>query len=351
MLNRLILIVLLSSASQLYSQPGDRTLIEEGVKLHDQGKYTEAIAKFNEVLLSDKQNVHALAEKAYSQMGLKEYKAAISTCRKALKIKTDDNEALKLIYITYGNALDLSGKPKDAIKIYEKGLKEHPGFYSILYNKGVTLSRMKDWDGAIECFQQSAQASPNHSSTFLALGRMLVFKEQNIPALLSYLRFHIIEPDSPRAKENFKFIQELMFSNVEKTGDNSISISLPSKSLEEMGNENKTENSFRSIELILSMQSALDLGENQGELSDVERFEKKLNSMFVSLDESKKGNSGFYWEFLAPYFIELSTNNYENVLAHLVFSNQEDEAVAAWFLENESKVRSFYEWSTGYQWY
>ena len=45
---------------------------------------------------------------------------------------------------------------------------------------------------------------------------MLAIQKQNIPALLSYLRFHIIEPDSPRAKENFKFIQELMFFNVEK---------------------------------------------------------------------------------------------------------------------------------------
>lgn len=350
MLHQLILIVLLSSASLLYAQPSSRVLIDEGVELHDQGKYKEAIAKYNEALSSDQQNVHALAEKAYSQMGMGEYKAAIATCKKALKIKTEDKEALKLIYITYGNALDLAGKPKDAVKIYDKGLKEYPGFYSISYNKGITLSGIKDWDGAIECFQQSAQARPNHSSTFLALGRMSVFKEQNIPALLSYLRFHIIEPDSPRARDNFKFIQELMFFNVQKTGDNSISISLPSESLEEMGSENKTVNSFRSIELILSMQSALDLGKNQGELSDVERFEKKLNSMFISLDESKKGNSGFYWEFLAPYFMELSKNNYEDVLAHLVFSNQEDEAVAAWLAENESRVRSFYEWSTGYQW-
>tara|TARA_B110000046_G_scaffold112201_1_gene119329 strand:- start:22293 stop:22436 length:144 start_codon:yes stop_codon:yes gene_type:complete len=47
------------------------------VALHDQGRYKDAIAKYNEVLLADKQNVHALAEKAYSQMGLKDYKAAI----------------------------------------------------------------------------------------------------------------------------------------------------------------------------------------------------------------------------------------------------------------------------------
>ena len=98
------------------------------------------------------------------------------------------------------------------------------------------------------------------------------------------------------------------------------------------------------------MQSALDLGENQSELTHVDRFEKKLNSMFESLDESKKGNSGFYWEFLAPYFIELGKNNYENVLAHLVFSNQEDDNVSGWLLENESSVRSFYEWSSNYKW-
>ena len=145
-------------------------------------------------------------------------------------------------------------------------------------------------------------------------------------------------------------IQELMFSNIEKTGDHSISITLPSQSLEEMGSAEKTEYSFRSIELILSMQSALDLGENQSELTHVDRFEKKLNSMFESLDESKKGNSGFYWEFLAPYFIELGKNNYENVLAHLVFFNHKDDNVSGWLLENESSVRSFYEWSSNYKW-
>ncbi|MDA9312335.1 hypothetical protein N8371_08085 [Vicingaceae bacterium] len=72
--------------------------------------------------------------------------------------------------------------------------------------------------------------------------------------------------------------------------------------------------------------------------------------MFESLDDSKKRNSGFYWEFLAPYFIELKKKKYENVLAHLVFSNQEDESVSAWSLEHDSSVRSFYEWSSNYKW-
>ena len=55
MLHQLILIVLLSSASLLYAQPSSRVLIDEGVELHDQGKYKEAIAKYNEALSSDQQ--------------------------------------------------------------------------------------------------------------------------------------------------------------------------------------------------------------------------------------------------------------------------------------------------------
>lgn len=339
-----------SGASLLYSQPRDKTLIAEGVKLHDQGRFIEAIAKYNKVLLLDNENLHALAEKAYSQIGLKEYKDAISTCKRALKIKSEDKESLKLIYTTYGNALDLSGKPKAAVKIYNKGLKEHPGFYSLHYNKGVTLSGMNDFDAAIEAFQQSAQARPNHASSFLAMGRMLTEKMQNIPALLSYLRFHTIEPDSRRAKENFVFIQELVFSNVEKTGDNFVSISVSAEGLEEMGREEKTQNSFKSIEVILAMQSALDLGENQQDLTDVERFEKKLNSIFTVMYESKSGNYGFYWEFLAPYFMEITNKNYDKVLAHLVFSNQNDTDVDSWIKENENKISAFYEWSSAYKW-
>jgi Flp pilus assembly protein TadD len=350
MLQRFLFLVLLNGSISLYSQSMDQTLIKEGVELHDQGKYTEAIAKYNEVLLLDKQNLHALAEKAYTQMGLQDYQSAISTCKKALKIKSKDEEALKLVYTTYGNALDLSGKARNALKVYDKGLKEYPGFYSLHYNKGITLSGLGDWEGATKAFEQSAMARPDHSSSYLALGRMLEKKNENIPALLSYLRFHVIEPDSPRSRENFEFVQELVFSNVEKNEDNSISISLPSISLEEMGNDEEITNSFRSIELILSMQSALDLGENQEGMTEVERFQKKLKSVFTIMDESKSGNSGFYWEFLAPYFIELNKMDYDLVLANLVFSQQKDERVNIWVEENEEKIRNFYEWSSNYEW-
>jgi len=85
-------------------------------------------------------------------------------------------------------------------------------------------------------------------------------------------------------------------------------------------------------------------------MTEVERFQKKLKSVFTIMDESKSGNSGFYWEFLAPYFIELNKMDYDLVLANLVFSQQKDERVNIWVEENEEKIRNFYEWSSNYEW-
>ncbi|MDB4082842.1 hypothetical protein N9502_01060 [Vicingaceae bacterium] len=57
MLNRFIVIALLSSVSLLYGQPDGSALIEEELELQDQGRYKEVIAKYNKVLLSDGNNL------------------------------------------------------------------------------------------------------------------------------------------------------------------------------------------------------------------------------------------------------------------------------------------------------
>jgi tetratricopeptide (TPR) repeat protein len=325
-------------------------IILEAADFQEGGRFEAAIKKYDEILLANNKNVNALAEKAHSLVGLKEYKKAIATCKKALKIESGDTKSIKLVYTTYGNALDLEGHPKSALKMYNKGLTKFPEFYSLHYNKGVTLSGMNDFGGAIAAFQHSVQFRPSHAASFLALGRMLEFEERNISALLCYMRFHTIEPDSERAKENLKKVKGLIFSNVEKIGDNTVIINVSTSGLVELGGEEKPENSFQSVALILSMQSALDLGGNKGEKTEVEIFEEKLSSIFSIMEDTKDENSGFYWDFVVPYFIELHQNEYEKVLAHLLYSNQDDFEVNEYLNNNEDFVRDFYDWSGAFEW-
>ena len=43
--------------------------------------------------------------------------------------------------------------------------------------------------------------------------------------------------------------------------------------------------------------------------TDVQKFIDKFDSICATMDETKKGQKGFYWEFLAPYFIEMKLKN------------------------------------------
>jgi len=59
-----------------------QTLIDEGVALHDQGQYQQAIDKYKEALKLDSNSVTAIYEMAFSYFSLKDYDETEGLCRK-----------------------------------------------------------------------------------------------------------------------------------------------------------------------------------------------------------------------------------------------------------------------------
>ena len=53
------------------------------------------------------------------------------------------------------NRLFLKGKLKEAIEYYDKILKENPKHISSLNNKGYALSKLKDFDDAMKCYDEA----------------------------------------------------------------------------------------------------------------------------------------------------------------------------------------------------
>ena len=128
MLKRTILMVfvILLSASGLAAQvespklkpvpstEKQQSLIREGVALHDQGKYDAAIAKYEEVLKENPDNVESLYEISSSYGAKKDSKKSLEYATRGARYKSD---LLGGFYVQIGSALDDMGDSKKAIEV------------------------------------------------------------------------------------------------------------------------------------------------------------------------------------------------------------------------------------------
>ena len=119
----------------------------------------------------------------------KKNEESIKCCEKAIETHPEE-EGLKMVYVTYGNALDGLNKTDRSIEVYDEGLKQFPDFYLLHFNKGITLWSVKKYNDALLCFQMS-KLNPKHASSHNAIARVSKINDTRIPALLAYCRFFL----------------------------------------------------------------------------------------------------------------------------------------------------------------
>ena len=97
-------------------------VIIQGVELHDEEKYEEAVEKYLQVSPNDSNYVTMLAELAVTYNMMEEYEKAIETCEKALTYGSSLHN--NNIYNTYGTALDELGRNKESIAMYKSAIEK-----------------------------------------------------------------------------------------------------------------------------------------------------------------------------------------------------------------------------------
>lgn len=326
-------------------------LVSEGVALHDKGEYDKALAKYEKALSLDKDNVLALAEKALTLHAAQRNEEAIETARRAIETNPE-SESLKTIYATLGNSLDDLKKSQEAIEAYNEGIKKFPNYHQLYFEKGVALSRMKDYDEALLSFNKAVMLNPKHAGSHNAIARILYSKNKKVPALLALSRFFVLEPEGNRAKSNVELLQKIMQGDAEQTGKKSVTISINSDMLgDTLPNGKPTENSFKSTELILALGAALNFDKKSAKLNEAEKFRNAFKTVCASLKETQKDNYGFYWDYYVPYFVQMYDNDLLEPFAYLAFASSDDASVAKWVKANDDKLRNFYAWSSKYKWH
>lgn len=341
-----LLLFLFFSAAYAQNKADAEKLVDEGIELHDKGDYDGAIGKYNKALEIDKDNLLALSETALTLNTSGKYDEAIKVSKQA--ISTHPNEDLSNVYVTYANSLDYLKKTDEALKIYDEGIQKFPDYYQLYFNKGICYANSTTPNEAIGYFQKALLVNPNHPGSLNAIG-VMEMSSNRIPAILAFSRFLVVEPQTSRAKKNLASLQNLLMEGVVNNADKNITININSNTLPDSKSE-KSENNFSQADLILSMSAALDFDESSANKTEIQKFIRKFETICSSLDETKKGNSGFYWENFAPYFIEMKKKKMTESFAYIAFASSEDEDVSKWLKANQTELEKFYTWSTGYNW-
>src|SRR5690606_20545433 len=295
MLKQALALLFLISGIAAHAQNDLMKTIREGIVLHDKGDYEGAIRKYDEVLAQDADHFDANYEKAFSLNMLKKYDQCIDLCKK-LEKKYSGDPMLNNVYVTWGNALDHSGKPREALKVYEKGIENFPRFHLLHYNKAITLAGLNENEECTLAAMAAVSSNHLHGSSHFLLSRLM--KDNKIPSLLSSLAFLAIEPTTTRGQENLKNVEKIIKGNVEEV-DGKVIININADAL---GDTTSRDDNFGSMEMMLGLITALDHQDSLKNASPTSLLQLKLDLIINMLWELKKEKGkGYYWDHYVPF--------------------------------------------------
>lgn len=318
-----------------------KALISEGVRLHDAGKFDEAILKYQQVLEKSPDVVEAMYELGFTYFHKKDYENALALARQGARYKT---ELLPQFYVLLGNALDDSGKRNEAIEVYRAAIKRSPTTALLHYNLGLALLRSGKDPEAKKALQQSLFLAPHHASSHYLLATIYYRLRYKIPAILALSRFLLLEPQSPRAKEALPALNQLLTGGVTQGKEpNHINITLTPDS-------RKDEGDFIGVETIMSISIAAGQTEKakKEKSSPFQLLASTYGLMASTMSDLKP--KGFAARYYAPFFAELGKQEFSEALVHRVFQLANLEGAAEWQSENSTRVEELQKWLADYKW-
>ncbi len=326
----LIFISLIFISNFIFGQNKEiENLVGKGIEFHDKGDYKKAIEIYKKALNLDCNSSLANYEIAFSYLSDKDYKNAELYSKKMIDSKKDN---LLGAYITYGNALDMQGQSKKAIKSYEKAMKDFD-HYLLYYNHAITCLNSGNIDKAYESALKAITNNSSHASSHLVLSKIMEKKGSRVKAMLPLYFFLLLEPNSNRAIIEYKTLRNYINHGISKTSEKNIDVVVP------MGNDSD----FSAAEMMISLSKASNnLDENKGK-SDLELFSENNEKLFKILGELKKDNSGFWWDFYVTFFYEMANEDLVKPFSYYV-SLSKGEEVNKWIKENDVKIEKFSSW-------
>jgi Tfp pilus assembly protein PilF len=322
------------------SSEAEKQKIEEAIELHDDGVYEEAIKLYEELLVSNPDNVLVLHEIAYSYHELGNAEKSLEYSLKGLEYDSDLIGPLSLVA---GNNLDILGKPKEALKVYDNAIKYLPNENMLYYNIGITYIGLNESAKAETNLLKSLELDQAHSSSHIALAQVYMDKGAQIPSMLLLIRFLILEPTSGRSATALNYLNNVMSAGVEQVSDKTININVFSPSQEGFSQ-------FSAIEMFHKMIRAKHYAEKDTNKSAFDYRLEEISSLLSFLKKEKlKEADTFLEKYLITYFSDLRDAGFSECSVYFIHQIVQDEEIQGWLRKNWPEVHKFKNWNEEYQ--
>jgi len=180
-------------------------LIKEGNELFEQGRYDEAMDRFQQVVNSAPEyyRYYVNLGNCYREKG--DYQKAIENYMKVLEQEPDQTAAL----MNTGECYVLMDKMNEGISYFEKVIAQNPTDPVIFYNLGETYAMAGKHEKALESYQKAAELKPEWEAPYLKMGYSCVALDRKDEAIKAFEKFLELAPDSPDAPLVKQFIEQL----------------------------------------------------------------------------------------------------------------------------------------------
>jgi tetratricopeptide (TPR) repeat protein len=348
------LVLSLTATAQKISKPtltpteatvAQKQLINEGIKLHDQKQYDEAINKYLQVLKENPNNDLALYEIAISYYTKQDTRRAVEAAYKLVQYKSSTG---LLGYTVIANALDDLGKPKEAIEIYQKAIKQlegdaeyTPHVSNLYYNMAIAYFKQKQYKEAREASKKAVQSNFSYPSPNYLLAVNYHGTKYKVPALLAAARLISLEINSQRTQQSVAIFLDILkgAKKNEKTGNISINLDF---------NAPTDEGDFGMYELFLGTLTTVK-DEKDKNKSENEIFADAVDSLIAILGEDKKLTSTFVGKTYIPFMMEMKSKGFSKTFAYLVLQQNGNEEAKKWLIDNAQQTANFLMWAKDYQ--
>jgi tetratricopeptide (TPR) repeat protein len=155
-----------------------------------QGRYDEAVALLGKSLAIDPAQECVLTNRGLAYAQLRQPLQALACYEQALALCPDYADA----YYNRGNVLKELQRPEEALHSYAAALRLHPHLSAAYINRGIVLNELQRYSEALENFQQALALNPNDALAHNNCGIALKGLRRLEAAVASFDRAGALQP-------------------------------------------------------------------------------------------------------------------------------------------------------------